>query len=163
MATHSSVPAWRIPGMAKPGGLLSMGLHRIGHDWCDLAAAYSRNSFGHYFLPWTACPGNLYHICSESTFSFYFTAACCSTVWMYHGLFSHSLIYEPFGCLQYSAVTSNAAVNNLVHIYFRILEAGLLDQDVCTYVVCQVWSKFPSRGVVQTCILTSNVWVFPHS
>ena len=32
MATHSSVPAWRIPGMAKPGGLLSMGLHRIGHD-----------------------------------------------------------------------------------------------------------------------------------
>ena len=32
MATHSSVLAWRIPGMVKPGGLPSMGLHRVGHD-----------------------------------------------------------------------------------------------------------------------------------
>ena len=39
MATHSSVLAWRIPGMEEPGGLLSMGSHRIGHDWSDLAAA----------------------------------------------------------------------------------------------------------------------------
>ena len=32
MATHSSVLAWRIPGTAEPGGLLSMGSHRVGHD-----------------------------------------------------------------------------------------------------------------------------------
>ena len=32
MATHSSILARRIPGMAEPGGLLSMGLHRVGHD-----------------------------------------------------------------------------------------------------------------------------------
>ena len=32
MATHPSVLAWRIPGMTEPGGLLSMGLHRVGHD-----------------------------------------------------------------------------------------------------------------------------------
>ena len=32
MATHSSVLAWRIPGMVEPGGLLSMGSHRVGHD-----------------------------------------------------------------------------------------------------------------------------------
>ena len=38
MATHSSVLAWRIPGKGKPGGLLSMGSHRVGHDWSDLAA-----------------------------------------------------------------------------------------------------------------------------
>ena len=38
-ATHSSVLAWRIPGMAEPGRLRSKGLHRVGHDWCDLAAA----------------------------------------------------------------------------------------------------------------------------
>ena len=37
MATHSSVLAWRIPGMGDPGGLPSMGLHRVGHDWSDLA------------------------------------------------------------------------------------------------------------------------------
>ena len=39
MATHSSVPAWRIPGAGEPGGLWSLGLHRVGHDWSDLAAA----------------------------------------------------------------------------------------------------------------------------
>ena len=39
MATHSSILAWRIPGMGEPGGLPSMGLHRDGHDWSDLAAA----------------------------------------------------------------------------------------------------------------------------
>ena len=38
MATHSSVLAWRIPGMGKLGGLLSLGSHRVGHDWSDLAA-----------------------------------------------------------------------------------------------------------------------------
>ena len=39
MATHSSVLAWRIPGMGEPGGLPSMGLHRVRHDCSDLAAA----------------------------------------------------------------------------------------------------------------------------
>ena len=38
-ATHSNVLAWRIPGMGEPGGLPSMGSHRVGHDWSDLAAA----------------------------------------------------------------------------------------------------------------------------
>ena len=32
MATHSSVPAWRIPGTAEPGGLLSMASHRVRHN-----------------------------------------------------------------------------------------------------------------------------------
>ena len=39
MATHSSVLAWRIPGKGEPGGLPSIGLHRVGHDLSDLAAA----------------------------------------------------------------------------------------------------------------------------
>ena len=39
MAAHSSVLTWRIPGTGEPGGLPSMGLDRVGHDWCDLAAA----------------------------------------------------------------------------------------------------------------------------
>ena len=38
MATHSSILAWRIPGMGEPGGLLSMGSCRVGHDCSDLAA-----------------------------------------------------------------------------------------------------------------------------
>ena len=39
MAPHSSPLAWKIPGTEEPGGLPSMGLHRVGHDGSDLAAA----------------------------------------------------------------------------------------------------------------------------
>ena len=39
MATHSIVLAWRIPGTGEPGRLLSMGSHRVVHDWSDLAAS----------------------------------------------------------------------------------------------------------------------------
>ena len=39
MAAHSSVLAWRIPGTEEPGGLPSVGSHRVGHDWSDVAAA----------------------------------------------------------------------------------------------------------------------------
>ena len=42
MATHSTILPWRIPGAEEPGGLPSMGLHRVRHDWSDLAAAASR-------------------------------------------------------------------------------------------------------------------------
>ena len=46
MATHSIVLAWRIPGTGEPAGLPSMGSHRVGHDWSDLAAAAAE--------PWTS-------------------------------------------------------------------------------------------------------------
>ena len=39
MATHSSILALRIPGTGEPDGLPSMGSHRVGHDWSELAAA----------------------------------------------------------------------------------------------------------------------------
>ena len=52
MATHSSVLAWRIPGTGEPGGLPSMGSHRVGHDWSDLTAGilYKRNQT--VFVKW---------------------------------------------------------------------------------------------------------------
>ena len=54
METHSSVLAWRIPGTGEPGGLLSMGLHRVGHDWSDLAAYlfsfFKRFSYPHSYV-----------------------------------------------------------------------------------------------------------------
>ena len=50
MATHSSVLAWRIPGMEEqPGGLPSMGSHRVRHDWSDLAAVAA--AYMSVFLP----------------------------------------------------------------------------------------------------------------
>ena len=64
MATHSSVLSWRIPGTGEPGGLLSMGSHRVGHDWSDLAAAAAAGtdsflslwiSFVSVFQPYCLC------------------------------------------------------------------------------------------------------------
>ena len=46
MATHSSVLAWRIPGTGEPGGLPSMGSHRVGHDRNDLVAAAAADVIG---------------------------------------------------------------------------------------------------------------------
>ena len=44
MATHSSVLAWRIPGTGQPGGLPSMGSHRVRHDWSHLARVVKRQN-----------------------------------------------------------------------------------------------------------------------
>ena len=53
MATPSSVLAWRIPGTGEPGGLPSMGSHRVGQDWSDLAAAEAvlSNAFIQFLTP----------------------------------------------------------------------------------------------------------------
>ena len=53
MATHSSVLAWRIPRTGESGGLPSMGSHRVGHDWRDLAAAAppGKPNFTHSLKP----------------------------------------------------------------------------------------------------------------
>ena len=50
MATHSSVLAWRIPETGEPGGLPSMGSHRVGYDWSDLAARIVGNCLNIYSL-----------------------------------------------------------------------------------------------------------------
>ena len=50
MATHSSVLAWRIPETGMPHGLPSMGLHRVGHDWSDLAAAAAAAAAGYVLV-----------------------------------------------------------------------------------------------------------------
>ena len=46
MATHSSVLAWRVPGTGEPGGLPSMGSHRVGHAGSDSAAAAAADIMG---------------------------------------------------------------------------------------------------------------------
>ena len=53
MAAHSSVLAWRIPGTVEPGGLPSLGSHRVGHDWSDVAAAAACRLFWQHQDPYT--------------------------------------------------------------------------------------------------------------
>ena len=57
MATHSRVLAWKIPGMGEPGGLPSMGSHRVRHDWIDLAAAAAADPSS-----WLLCPQPFYFL-----------------------------------------------------------------------------------------------------
>ena len=56
VATHFSVPAWRIPWTEKPGGLQSMGSQRVGHDWATntftFIAKHNRNLKSTLFLRW---------------------------------------------------------------------------------------------------------------
>ena len=85
MAAHSSVLAWRTPRTGEPGGLPSMELHRVGHNWSDLAAAAAPAAAGMYvyvhFLaklfennlqtPWHFSPAYIsMHTLQTRTFSF---------------------------------------------------------------------------------------------
>ena len=100
MATHSSVLAWRIPGTGKPSGLLSMGLHRVRHDWSDLAAAAAARQAQHLELyrlktldsvakTWkqSKCPSTdewikkMWHVCM------------CVCVYIYTHTHTHTYIY----------------------------------------------------------------------
>ena len=81
MATHSSVLAQRIPGTGEPGGLPSMGLHRVRYNWSDLASAAAD-----FILSVLCLPGNLKHLSLPLSF-FYptleFTAlffCCCFNI-----------------------------------------------------------------------------------
>ena len=74
MATHSSVLAWRIPGTREPCGLPSLGSHRVGHDWSDLAAAAAaaaatKKGFLKMIVVSVAkpCPTLLWLLCSLQT------------------------------------------------------------------------------------------------
>ena len=66
MATHSSILVWRIPGTEEPGGLPSMGSHRVGHDGSDLACMHAlemematHSSILVWRIPGTEEPGGL--------------------------------------------------------------------------------------------------------
>ena len=84
MAAQSSVLSWRIPGMAEPDGLPSMGSHRVGHDWSDLAAATAWtdhvlfirslvNGHFHFCLLWIVTPWTFgYTSLSVCLFSLFF-------------------------------------------------------------------------------------------
>ena len=69
MAPHSSILAWRTPGTGEPGGLPSMGSHRVGHDWSDLAV-YTYLILSHSNVLWSRTLFSsviLLLICSWST------------------------------------------------------------------------------------------------
>ena len=89
MATHSGVLAWRIPGIGEPGQLLSMGSHRVRHDWGNLAAAESSN----YSKPWFIFLNTLHILwkVGQNTYAVELTLSCNTNyipkrqVWFWRG------------------------------------------------------------------------------
>ena len=125
MATHSSVLAWKIPGMGEPSGLPPMGSHRVGHDWSDLAAerklhrsillitkvakaknsqfssVQSLNRVRLFATPWTAvCQASL-SITTPGVYS-----SSCPSSWWCHPTVSSSVI--PFSSRLQSFPTSGS-------------------------------------------------------
>ena len=98
MATHSSVLAWRIPEMGEPGGLPSLWLHRVRHDWSDLAAAAAGSSmllqFWFYFILFND-----------------WVIVHCIYVQQYNIFFIHSFVNGHWGCFHVLAATMNIGVH----------------------------------------------------
>ena len=106
MAPQSSVLPWRIPGMGEPGGLLSMGSHRVGHDWSDLAVAVAVlvvQLLSHVRLfatPWTVvCQVSLSFTISQSLLRFLPIESVMSSN---HLILCHPLLLLPsiFPCIR---------------------------------------------------------------
>ena len=74
MATHSSVLAWRIPGTGEPVGLPSMGSHRVGHNWSNLAAAAASKLL---LVQWPHSVNPLCMYAPPSSFLFFFYSLHC--------------------------------------------------------------------------------------
>ena len=93
MATHSSVLAWRIPGTGEPVGLPSMRLHRVRHDWSDLAAAAADRGLC-FELNWT----ELNWIFSRDLFSllYLFSTWLISTLLSFYCFVLFTLISSSF-------------------------------------------------------------------
>ena len=78
MATHSGVLAWRIPWTEESGGLLSLGSHRVGHDWSDLAAA-AANKYIRRSVDWDMWPNLCYIVLWASTTNYAIFASPSNT------------------------------------------------------------------------------------
>ena len=97
--THSSVLAWRISGMAEPGGLLSMGSRRLGHNWSNLAAvaaAWEINRRRQWQLTPVLLPGKFHGQRSRVGFSPWGRKELDMTEWL-HSHFSVLCIGEGNG------------------------------------------------------------------
>ena len=73
MATHTSILAWRILGTGEPSGLPSTGSHRVGHDWCDSAAAADQASNSWLYCTWELSREN-------NLTNYLISSGCCSKI-----------------------------------------------------------------------------------
>ena len=150
MGTHSSVLAWRIPGTGEPGGLPSLGSHRVGHDWHNLAAAAASTVYSlDVLLSWFGTR-LLFHI----QFCFFLTCIEISqeagqVVW-----YSHLLkIFPQFVVIH--TVKGFGVVNKAkVDFFLNSLAFSMIQQMLA------IWSLVPLPFLKP--VWTSVNWQFMH-
>ena len=119
MATHSSVPAWRIPGTGKPGGL-SVGSQRVGHDWSNLAAAAHLENWNWFASQFSSVvyyslrPHGLRYArpCCPSPTPRVYSNSCPLSRWC-HPTISSSVIIPFSSCLQYFPASGSSQMSQL--------------------------------------------------
>ena len=111
MANLSSVLAWRIPGAGEPGGLLSMGSHRVRHDWSDLAADLAATVEKFYFHKWEIW---IAHKMNSHYFSFHHS-------WLFHPIDSSrfwllfTMFFLYFFCIGFAIHQHESAIG--IHMF----------------------------------------------
>ena len=127
MATHSSVLAWRIPGTREPGGLPSVGSHRVRHDWGDLAAA-NRHSQRKTPYPCLWLTNFLFLACSFTSLSpMGYLHGVCPTVWNSPHPHIHRWLLES---LQATIPTQKQPASYLVILFVAAL-LPTLEHSIC--------------------------------
>ena len=166
MATHSSVLAWRTPGPAEPGGLPSMGLHRVGH-WSDLAAAAAV-----FLYVWMKCMFSWMcsHGCSHDVgniwccFQPFATIKCCSVWWTSAFASSHIQAIVSEGEIPRNVITGLEAVC-ICHLgrYYHLFCIELV--PVSFFIIrireCQFPQSLTNRRCYQT-FWSLPIWSVKH-
>ena len=161
MATQSSVLAWRIPGTAEPGGLPSMGSHRVGQDWSDLtAAAADFTLLLFFFFPLslsTSLP--FIFVCFSRTvyssciyyflydfLSLFFHLHCIS-VWPFPHLVVISFLHFPSLGLLSSLLLKTITSHNSCGFSFPEDKLWNKDMSECKLLVWELTPKSTCRGM----------------
>ena len=158
MATHTSVLAWRIPGTGEPGGLPSMGSHRVGHDWSVLAAAAAEEkvrvkSLSQGALIFVFWMLSLKPTFSLSTFTFikrFFSSSSLSAIRVVSSAYLRLLIFLP--AILISAYVSSIPAFLMMYSVYKLNKQGDSIQPW--------WTPFPiwNQSVVPCPVLTVASW-----
>ena len=133
MATHSSVLAWRIPGTGEPGGLPSVGSHRVGHNWSDLAAAAAAGGKDPLFISFQYAMPNT--MCLKLQI-YSLTCRCCIDLGSLLGFVAGFMGFFPF-CLYH---TVQIIVTLWYVLMYCLLITFLLQSFLAVLVGCAFFS-----------------------
>ena len=165
MATHSSVLAWRIPGTGEPAGLPSMGSHRVGHNWSDLAAAWetqvrslskedpleqemaTHSNILAKKIPWTEEPGGLQSTGSQKSQTWF-------NDWTYTTQMIHSALH--YKLKQHCKATILQLTKNFFNASGPLAHTRCLTND-CSFPFLPIMKNCSSRMVQ-----LSTVWSESH-